>query len=377
MKIVVDSNILYAEKVFSEYGDLFFYKNKIENRDVLKDADVLLCRSTMKVNKDLLEGTNIKFVATATSGIEHLDIDFLNERKIEFCDAKGSNSNSVAEYVIAALLELSHRYNFELVGKTLGIVGWGCVGKKVEKKAKALGLNVLVNDPPLDDKKVEKDFVPLDDILKCDIITLHVPLNNEGKYKTLDLFNNDKFSKMKKGSIFINTSRGKVVNENDLVDAIKNNVISYAVLDVWQNEPDINIDILKYINISTPHIAGHSLDAKALGTEMILDKFCSYFNFQKRIDVLKLLPEPDIFEEEINGYTNLFEKLRNIIVKIYDINKDDLNFRRIISQSNIKEYFNYLRNNYWPRREFYNTSIKTTNQELKNVFEQIGFNIKL
>jgi len=375
MKIVVDSNILYAEKVFSEYGDLYFYKNKIENRDILKDADALLCRSTMKVNKELLEGTKVKFVATATSGTEHLDVKYLNEKNIKFCDAKGSNSNSVAEYVITALLELSKRYNLELVGKTIGVVGWGCVGKKVERKAKALGLNVLVNDPPLEDEKVKKDFVSLDDILKCDIITLHVPLNNEGKYKTLDLFNKEKFSKVNRGCIFINTSRGNVVNENDLLDAIKNKIISYTVLDVWQNEPDINIKTLKYITIATPHIAGHSLDGKALGTEMILDKFCSYFNFEKKNNVLKLLPESDIVEQEVNEVTNFFEILHNIVIKIYDINRDDSNFRKIISQGNIKEYFNYLRNNYWGRREFYNTSIKTTNLELKHKFEQIGFNI--
>jgi erythronate-4-phosphate dehydrogenase len=376
LKIVADSNILFIEDAVSGLGELVLYKTRIEDKSILKNADALLCRSTMKINGELLENSGVKFVATATSGTEHFDTGYLEHKNIKYTDAKGSNSNSVSEYVVAALLNLAVKNKFSLKNKSIGIVGWGCVGKKVEKKAEALGLKVFVNDPPLEDMGERKIFSSLEEILKCDIVTLHIPLIKTGKYKTEELFSNEKFSVMKKGSIFINASRGKVVNEKALRDAFLSGRIAHAVLDVWQNEPGIDTSTLDCVDIATQHIAGHSFDGKALGTAMILKEFCSYFNVAKDWNYSKLLPPCEFSEIIAVEKENDEELFYDVVKKLYDIDFDDSLLREIKQQENKNKYFDSLRGNYRIRREFFNTTVFCKNESLKNKFNQLGFNVK-
>ena len=380
MKIVIDSNILFAEELFKGFGELVFYKNIISDKNILKDADALLCRSTMKVGAELLSETKVKFIATATSGTEHIDKTYLDKSKIKFADAKGSNSNSVAEYVISAILNIAAKNNLSLNGKTLGIIGLGNCGKKVESKAKAIGLNVIVNDPPLEEIGENKNFSSIEEILGCDIITIHTPLIKEGKYKTEGLFDSLKISQLKKETIFINSARGKIVDEVELVKAKEKGVVSRIVLDVWENEPQINFGLLNHIDIATPHIAGHSYDGKVAGSFMVFKSFCDFFKTEietakSPINVNKFLEEEQNIIQ-ISPAGNIEQDLYRAVSAAYNIEIDDANMRKIPSINDKTSYFNSLRNNYWKRREFSNTQITCENEKLARCFLGMGFKIK-
>ena len=376
MKTVIDSNILFAEELFKSVGDLVFYKNKIGDKNILKNADALLCRSTMKVDAELLSGTKVKFVGTATSGTEHIDKLYLDKSNIRFADAKGSNSNSVAEYIISSILNIAIKNNLHLSGKTLGIVGWGNVGKKVEVKAKAVGLNVIVNDPPLEDMGENKSFSSIEEILKCDIITIHTPLIKEGKYKTENLFDSSKIFQLKKETIFINSARGKIVDETELIKAKEKSIISHVVLDVWKNEPEINFRLFDSVDIATPHIAGHSYDGKALGSFMIFKNFCDFFNIEPTISTNQILKE-ERNELRILCTGNTEQDLYKAISNVYNVEIDDTNLRKINSIDDKISYFTSLRNNYWKRREFSNTKIVCDNEQLTRYFSELGFKTSL
>jgi erythronate-4-phosphate dehydrogenase len=372
MKIVVDSNILFAEKLFKDFGELVLYKNTISDKNILRDADALLCRSTMKVGAELLSGTKVKFVATATSGTEHIDKLYLDKTNIKFTDAKGSNSNSVAEYVISSILNIAIKNNLSLSGKTLGIVGWGNCGKRVETKAKAIGLNVIVNDPPLEDIGENKNFSSIEEILKCDIITIHTPLAKEGKYKTENLFDASKISKLKKGVIFINSARGKIVDETELINAKKKGIVSHVIIDVWKNEPEINYRLLDHIDIATPHIAGHSYNGKALGSFMIFKNFCDFFKIEPPIITNQILEEEQNILQVLCT-SNIELDLYRAVSHVYNVEIDDINLRKINSVDDKIAYFNSLRNNYWKRREFSNTQIDCDDKTLASCFAELGF----
>ena len=376
MKIVIDSNILFAEKLFKDFGELVLYKNSVSDKNILKDADTLLCRSTMNVDSELLSGTKIKFVGTATSGIEHIDKLYLDKSNIKFADAKGSNSNSVSEYIISSILNIAIKNNLSLNNKTLGIVGWGNVGKKVEAKAKVIGLNVIVNDPPLEDIGENKNFSSIEEVLECDIITVHTPLIKEGKYKTENLFDSSKISRLKEGTIFINSARGIVADEIELVKAKKKGIISHIVLDVWKNEPEINFKLLDHIDIATPHIAGHSYDGKASGSFMILKSFCDFFRVETIANINQILEEEQN-QLQISCTGNIEQDLYRAISSIYNIEIDDTNLRKIIFIDDKISYFKSLRNNYWKRREFSNTKIDCDDKKLIRYFSELGFETDL
>ena len=284
LKIIIDENIAFAKEAFNQFGEIDLLPgNKITNNR-LKDADILIVRSVTKVDEVLLKGTPVKFVGTATIGTDHIDLDYLKKNNITFADAKGCNAYSVAEYVIVSLLHLAVKLNLQLKGKTIGIVGVGNIGSKVAAFADALGMEVLLNDPPLQRQGVKRSFVSLNEILEADIITFHVPLNKEGIDKTFHILDENKFSAIKGNTIIINSSRGAVIDNKALLKAIREKNLK-VVLDVWENEPNISIDLLKEVVIGTPHIAGYSWEGKVNGTILIYNALCEYLKTQKTIKV--------------------------------------------------------------------------------------------
>ena len=216
MKIVADANIPYVEQCFSSIGEVTVFGGREINKDVVSDADILLVRSITPVFADLLTGSNVRFVATATIGFDHVDVDFLRHNAIGFASAPGSNANSAAEYVIAAMLEIAKKHNITLEGKSIGIVGVGNVGSRVEKKCRALGMKVLLNDPPLYRQTDDPKYLQLEQLFDCDFITLHTPLTFDGIDKTFHLADESLFKSLKKDCIFINASRGGVVDSKSL-----------------------------------------------------------------------------------------------------------------------------------------------------------------
>jgi erythronate-4-phosphate dehydrogenase len=379
MKIVMDENVLLGKEAFSSIGEIVSVPGRSITPEVIKDADILIVRSVTKVNEQLLKNSSVKFVGSATAGIDHVDTGYLKSRNIAFASAPGSNSNSVAEYVIAGLLLLDKKGRISLEKISLGVVGVGNVGSKVVKKAQGLGINVLQNDPPLFRETNNNIFKELDELMDCDVITLHVPLSYSGVDKTFKLFDENRISKMKRGSVLINSSRGKVVEQMALKSALRSGHFSGAILDVWEKEPDIDKEMLEMADIGTSHIAGYSYDGKVKGTRMVFDAICDFFSLNREWNVELPSPEVPYLEINVDETESFAEILADVVFKVYDIRKDDEKLRKILNlegKEKIK-FFDDLRANYWSRREFFNTRLElnTGNDNLKNKFGTLGFEV--
>lgn len=362
MKIIADQNIPFVEKCFAHLGQVELCHGRKITPEITANADALLVRSITRVDEKLLAQTSVKFVATATIGFEHIDRDYLARRGIGFASAPGSNTNSVAEYIVAALLALGKKYKFTLAGKSIGIVGVGNVGSQVARKCAALGMKTVLNDPPLARQTADSKYRPLDEVLACDFVTMHTPLNKEGQDKTYHLADTSFFAKIKKGAFFLNTSRGGVMDTAALKQAMASKHLAGVVLDVWENEPNIDPELLAKVDLSTPHIAGYSFDGKVAGLIMIYDALCKYFNLKAIHTVQDFLPAPQtpvirLSDEELKRDEQVI--IHDVVQQIYVINRDDFNTREILLQEADKrgEFFDLLRKNYPERREFQNTKV--------------------
>lgn len=291
MKVIVDNKIPFIKEAIEQIADEVVYAPGKEFTPALvKDADALIIRTRTRCNRALLEGSRVRFIATATIGFDHIDTEYCRETGITWTNAPGSNSASVAQYVHSSLL-LEIRKGRNPAEMTIGIVGVGNVGSKVEQVAHNLGMKVLLNDLPKEEKEGSAAFTPLQTLAEvCDIITFHVPLYMEGKYETYHLADDSFFRSLKRRPIIINTSRGEVIATGALLKALDTGLVSDAIIDVWENEPNINLTLLSRVSIGTPHIAGYSADGKANATRMSLDALCRHFNI--RADYRIAPPEP-------------------------------------------------------------------------------------
>ncbi|MBO4536323.1 MAG: 4-phosphoerythronate dehydrogenase, partial [Bacteroidales bacterium] len=263
MKIVCDDKIPFLRGVFEPYAEVVYLPGAAITAADVRDADALIVRTRTRCNCALLEGSSVRVIASATIGYDHIDTAWCSEHGIEWANAPGCNSGSVAQYIASALKVLAERFDLDLGNTTFGIVGVGHVGGKVARVAQALGMRVLLNDPPRAAAEGPDGFVSLDDLIAgSDIITLHVPLTSE----THHLFDAGRLSQMRPDQILINTSRGEVVDGEALKSALRARRLATAVLDVWEHEPDIDPELAQLVEIATPHIAGYSQDGKAAGT---------------------------------------------------------------------------------------------------------------
>jgi len=257
IKIIADNKIPFLKGVLEPFVKISYLDPFQITRETVKDAEALLVRTRTKCDSELLEGSTIKFIGTATIGFDHIDTVFCETNSIKWVNAPGCNSTSVQQYVVSALLTLAELKKIQLDSMTIGIVGVGNVGSKIQKATNILGLKILLNDPPRERKEGNEKFVGLDQLVEeSDILTIHVPLSINGIDKTFHLVNDEFFKKFKKGMIIINTSRGEVIDTNSLRNAIKNEKVISSVLDVWENEPKIDIKLVNLVDIVTPHIAG-------------------------------------------------------------------------------------------------------------------------
>jgi len=379
MKIVIDENIPFAKEAFSTLGEVETSHGREITSQKTEDADALIVRSITKVNSELLGRSSIKFVGTATIGMDHIDVEYLKNSGIEFVSAPGSNSNSVSEYIVCALLYAANKLSLSLKNLALGIIGVGNVGSKVAKKAETLGMKVLLNDPLLFERTGDIKYRTIQELIEnCDVLTFHVPLERHGKYPTHHMIDKNFLESLKKCPIIINTSRGGVMDTESVKSALMHCEISQVILDVWENEPNIDVEMLKMALIGTPHIAGYSFDGKVNGTSMIYNSLCQYLNKKAKWNPNDFLPKSDcpvVKVEKQNG--SLEEKLHKLVSQLYNIEKDDSKLREYLSMPAEKrgEYFDSLRKNYPVRREFFNTSIlfEKEDLELANVLSEIGF----
>lgn len=352
MKIVADPNIPFVREAFGPLGEVALVPGRTMTPATVREADILLVRSVTPVNAALLDGSCVRFVATATIGTDHVDTGLLARQAIGFASAAGSNANSVAEYIVAALLELAHRQKFRLRDKTLGVVGVGNIGARVVRYARALGMRVLQNDPPLG---------LLEPALEADIVTVHVPLLETTK-RMLHHDNLERF-------ILINTSRGEVVDNKALLRAIDGDRITGAVLDVWENEPNISPELLDVVDIGTPHIAGYSLDGKVNGVRMIYEAACRHFGVPATWQPSLPAPPTPRIEFSVSSGEDAEDTLHRIVRQVYGIEGDDARLR-----AGIRE-FDRLRGEYPVRREFFNTqlALRGASESLRRLCRELGF----
>ncbi|MCX6992558.1 MAG: 4-phosphoerythronate dehydrogenase PdxB [Kiritimatiellaeota bacterium] len=356
MKIVCSTNIPYAEEAFRPLGDLTILAPQEITAARVRDADVLVIRSTLRANRALLEGSRVRFVGTATIGTDHLDQAYLNQAGITWCAAPGCNANSVSEYVTTALLCLGQRHGFTLEGKTIGVVGIGNVGRLVVQKAQALGLRVLQNDPPRRAAENNPIFLPLEQLLaEADILTLHVPLTKTGPYPTWHLADRRLFERLKPGIVWLNAARGAAMDSDAFLEARANGRMACAVLDTWEGEPAFRTDVLAKADIATPHIAGHSFEGKVMGTVMMYQAVCRFLGIEPTWTPEGLLPPPIVPEIRLDP-AGLSEEaaLWRIVRPVYDIEADDQCLRAgaAADPKTRGKHFEQLRKNYPIRREF-------------------------
>lgn len=360
MKIIADENIPFVAECFSSIGDVQTVSGRKITPKNITDADVLLVRSITPVGIDLLAGSKVRFVGTATIGFDHIDIEYLTKNNIGFASAPGSNANSAAEYIIAGLLNITKEHRIKIEGKSIGIIGVGNVGSRVVKKCEALGMKTYLNDPPLQRQTGNSKYQPIEKLYNCDFITLHTPLTYEGEDKTFHLADENFFRSLKTGCVFFNASRGGVVDSRALKAAINTGRLRATVLDVWENEPNIDIELLEMVDIGTPHIAGYSLDGKIAGMIMIYKAACEYFGLEAKYDIGDFLPQPAVPELKIYPKSSSERDiLQSAVERVYDIKADDTKLKQIIKKSKEQQgkFFDHLRKTYPVRREFHNTKI--------------------
>jgi erythronate-4-phosphate dehydrogenase len=376
LNIVVNKNTPFVVEAFSRIGHVIALDTPEVTRAAVKNADILIVRSETRVDKALLEGSAVRFVGTVTIGTDHIDTDYLQARGIRFASAPGSNANSVAEYMAAALLTWSQRTAQTLEGKTLGIVGVGNVGCKVVGVAESLGMEVMQNDPPLARATGDASYRPLDELMEADIITLHVPLTRSGPDATFHLFDETRIKKMKRGAVLINTARGGVVDTRAAKAALDSGHLSSAIIDVWEGEPDIDIDFLRKAMIGTPHIAGYSLDGKLNALRMVYHQVCRYLNITMEwtIDTDEQDSPRISIPEAIAGK---MEIVRYAVRQVYDIELDDSMLRRMTSLPNEERgsYFQHLRAEYRVRREFVHQTVELLprQESVRGLLHALGF----
>ncbi len=339
MKIVVDDKIPYIRPTLEAIADEVVYlKGAAITADDVKDADALIVRTRTKCNAQLLAGSHVQFVATATIGFDHIDADWLQQAGIKWMNCPGCNAGSVAQYLRSTLILLCREKGLRPKESTVGIVGYGHVGSKVAVEARAMGFNVLVCDPPLKDSgNTDEDFVELSQIEKeADIITFHVPYTAYGKYPTHHMADEAFFAKLQRHPIIINTSRGGVVDNAALLSAMNNGQVSDAVIDTWENEPDINLQLLQRVFIGTPHIAGYSADGKTNADNMVVEGLCRHFGISNKWHIV-----PPTLPADFNAAADA-DELR---LQLYNPLTDSERLK------NAPETFEDLRGNYPLRRE--------------------------
>lgn len=338
MKVIVDNKIPFIKEAIEKIADEVVYvPGKDFTPAIVKDADALIIRTRTHCNRELLEGSRVRFIATATIGFDHIDTEYCRQAGIVWKNAPGCNSASVAQYLQSTLLLLELLKGKKLSEMTIGIVGVGNVGSKVAEVARELGMRVLLNDLPREDEEGSANFSPLQLLAEeCDVLTFHVPLYKEGKYKTFHLADGKFFRSLKRCPVIVNTSRGEVIETKTLLEALKTKQISDAVIDVWENEPDINLTLLSKVFIGTPHIAGYSADGKANATRISLASLCNHFGIQAEYCITPPAPENPVITASAQAEAYL---------QMYDPRKDSEALKMH------PELFEQLRGDYPLRRE--------------------------
>ncbi|MBN2699176.1 MAG: 4-phosphoerythronate dehydrogenase [Bacteroidales bacterium] len=374
MRIIADDKIPFLKGALEPFAEIHYLPGREITSGVVRDADALIIRTRTRCNGELLDGSGVKFIASATIGYDHIDTGYCNSAGIRWTNAPGCNSASVRQYMVSALLYLSNLKNLSLENMTLGVIGVGNVGTKVCGAAQVLGMKVLMNDPPRERLEGKGAFVHLTELLAhSDIVTLHVPLNRSGADRTLHLVDHLFIDRMKDGAVLINTSRGEVADTESVRQGMLRGKLSDVILDVFENEPLIDAGLPGLLTLATPHVAGYSADGKANGTMMAVQSVSRFFNLG--IDDWRPRDVPAPAQPMLSPGTSgadLYPLLWEIYRQTYDISEDDERLRENPHR------FDELREQYPLRREpeSYTVKLKNGSGEIGHKLRMLGFSVK-
>jgi erythronate-4-phosphate dehydrogenase len=366
LRIVADENIPCVKAAFGDLGRVRRRPGREIDSTAVAEADVLLVRSVTPVTPSLLDDSPVQFVGSATIGTDHVDEDDLHERGVAFAHAPASNADSVADYVVAALLTLAHRRGVALADKTVGIVGCGNIGGRLCRRLSALGLKVLPNDPPraaAEPAAQTPDFVSLDTVFeRADVVTLHVPLTTGGAHPTESLVDAEALERLDDRAWLVNTSRGPVVDGTALLRALRRDALGAAVLDVWENEPTPDPPLVRAVDLATPHIAGYAWDGKLRGTKMLYDALCDHLDVEPAWSpdaVLRPAHPARLQCQAPDPRTPRPDWLHQLTQQAYDLAADDARMRALLERPPAEQgaFFQELRATYPTRRELRRFSV--------------------
>jgi len=383
MLIVADENIPLLDSFFGDMGEIRRVSGRSMSGEDVRDADILLVRSVTKVNRELLEGSRVRFVGTTTIGTDHVDLDWLDQAGIRFSAAPGCNANSVAEYVLSVLsLHAERRGLSDWSQLSVGIVGVGNVGGELARKLDRLGFDVRLCDPPRADREEDnEEFVALDDAMKCDVVSLHTPLTREGDHPTLHMIGNAELETLGANQLLINAGRGEVIDSSALLSRLDQGNAPVVALDVWEQEPRIHPELVDRVWLATPHIAGYSLEGKVQGTEMIYQALSQFLGLPVRKKAGQFLPEPALSKISFTSSADEEDAIRIALRACYDPRRDDARLRNAMTGSPEERgtAFDRQRRDYPVRRECSSLKIqlKGTSKSLQDSFRAIGFKLKI
>lgn len=383
MLIVADENIPLLDSFFGDMGEIRRVSGRSMSGEDVRDADILLVRSVTRVNRELLEGSRVRFVGTTTIGTDHVDLDWLEQAGIRFSAAPGCNANSVAEYVLSVLsLHAERRGLSDWSQLSVGIVGVGNVGGELARKLDRLGFDVRLCDPPRADREEDnEEFVALEEAMKCDVVSLHTPLTREGDHPTLHMIGNAELETLGANQLLINAGRGEVIDSSALLARLGQGNAPVVVLDVWEQEPRIHPELVDRVWLATPHIAGYSLEGKVQGTEMIYQALSQFLGLPVRKKAGQFLPEPALSKISFTSSAEEEDAIRIALRACYDPRRDDAKLRNTMAGSPEERgaAFDRLRRDYPVRRECSSLKIqlKGTSKSLQDSFRAIGFKLKI
>lgn len=369
MKIVADQNIPLVHALFDGLGEVVTLPGRTLCSSDLHDTDILLVRSITQVNEHLLKGTPVRFVGSCTIGIDHIDTTYLDKQGIHWANAPGCNANAVVQYVMSAMAAIRPQWQQQ----TIGIVGCGNIGGRLYRRLTALGVDCRVYDPFLNDSTIST-VDTLDAILVSDIITLHTPLTTTGEYPSYHLFNRESIKKIPDHSLLINSGRGAVIDNQALLNELQHRPLS-VVLDVWENEPDINRELLSLVALGTPHIAGYSVEGKEMGSYQVYESLCEFLSIpiaqqsrahlstdKQTISLDSLTTEKTETKTASALIQHPQQLLNQLLLRCYDIHADDNSLRK-------QKDFDGLRKQYLSRREYTHFDLQYL-PEQQNIAEQ-------
>ncbi|BBP46661.1 erythronate-4-phosphate dehydrogenase [Thiosulfatimonas sediminis] len=364
-KLIIDDAVPYAKAIFGHLGNVISLPGRDIDAQAVETCDALIVRSRTQVNQALLANSNAQYIGSTVVGLDHIDQAYLSETKRQFYSAQGCNANSVAEFVLHALLLLAEKQGFDLSSKSLGIIGVGHVGKCLQQKAQALGMRCLLNDPPRARAEGTQAFSHLNETLQADIISVHTPLTFDGADKTYHLLDRAKLATLKPEQIIVNAARGGIIDEAALIDT----VLAAKIIDCWENEPHINPDLAAQSFLISPHIAGHSFEAKLAGSTMVYADLCHFWQQPQQQDWQQNLPEkPAIIE--LSEAQEWQSSLLAILQNTHLIQNDDQAIR------SDPTHFETYRRHYPVHHEWHMHRVKETrNQKLNEILRALNFTL--